>query len=318
MQVNIAPPDQTHPPGFDQTAVIIPAYNEARFIGSVVIQARCYAATVIVVDDGSQDDTVKVAEAAGALVVRHEINSGKGVALKTGFHHARQLAGVMAIVTVDGDGQHNCNEIPEMTRPILEGRADLVVGSRFLGKKSDIPRWRIFGQHALTIATNLSSRSSLTDSQSGFRAFSRKMLDVFVFDSNDFSVESEMQFVVRKAGLHVIEVPISVVYEEPPKRNPVMHGLQVLNGILHLVSTYRPLFFFGGGGLTLLTLGVIWSFYVIDRFYRVGTLPIGYALISVLLLIIGSAAFFTGVMLHSIRGLMNDIKKTIERVQKSQ
>jgi glycosyltransferase involved in cell wall biosynthesis len=316
MQASLAPPDQTYPPGFDQTAVIIAAYNEARFIGSVVIQARRYAANVIVVDDGSQDDTSKVAEAAGAFVIRHEVNSGKGMALKTGFQHARQLAGVLVIVTVDGDGQHNCNEIPEMARPILEGRADLVVGSRFLGKKSDIPRWRVFGQHALTVATNLSSRSALTDSQSGFRAFSRKMLDVFAFDSSDFSVESEMQFVVRKAGLHVIEVPISVVYEEPPKRNPVMHGLQVLNGIMHLVSTYRPLFFFGGGGLALLTLGIIWSFYVIDRFYRVGTLPVGYALISVLLIVIGSTALFTGVILHSVRAQIMEIKKNFERLEK--
>jgi glycosyltransferase involved in cell wall biosynthesis len=317
MQVSVAPPEQNyHPSGFDQTAVIIPAYNEARFIGSVVLQAHRYAANVIVVDDGSRDDTVKIAEAAGAVVIRHEINSGKGVALKTGFQYARQLADVMVIITIDGDGQHNCSEIPEMTRPILEGRADLVVGSRFLGKKSDIPPWRIFGQHALTLATNLSSRSALTDSQSGFRAFSRKMLDVFYFDSNDFSVESEMQFVVHKAGLHVIEVPISVVYEEPPKRNPVMHGLQVVNGIMHLISTYRPLFFFGGGGLFILLVGLIWGWYVVDIYIRVKTLAVGYALISALLIIIGSSSLFTGLMLHSVIGLMNDIKKAIERVQK--
>ncbi len=314
MQVNKPIPDQAHPPGFDQTAVIIPAYNEARFIGSVVIQARRYASTVIVVDDGSQDGTPEVAEAAGALVIRHEVNSGKGVALKTGFHHARQLAGVQVILTVDGDGQHNCAEIPELARPILEGRADLVVGSRFLSTKSDIPRWRVFGQRALTIATNLSAQSSLTDSQSGFRAFSRKMLDVFHFDSNDFSVESEMQFVVHKAGLHVIEVPISVVYEEPPKRNPVMHGLQVIRGITNLVSRYRPLFFFGGGGLIILLVGLIWGWYVVDIYIRVRTLAVGYALISALLTIIGSSSLFTGLMLHSVIGLMNDIKNAIERL----
>ena len=153
MQVDTPITDQAHPSGFDQTAVIIPAYNEARFIGSVVIQARRYASTVIVVDDGSQDGTPEVAQAAGALVIRHEVNSGKGVALKTGFQHARHLDGVQVILTVDGDGQHNCAEIPELARPILEGRADLVVGSRFLSKKSDTPGWRIFGQQALTIAT---------------------------------------------------------------------------------------------------------------------------------------------------------------------
>jgi glycosyltransferase involved in cell wall biosynthesis len=316
MQVSLAPPQQVHPSAFDQTAVIIPAYNEARFIGSVVLQARCYAATVIVVDDGSHDDTVKVAEAAGAVVICHEVNSGKGVALKTGFQHVRQLAGVLVIVSVDGDGQHNCHEIPEMTRPILEGRADLVVGSRFLGKKSDIPAWRIFGQHALTLATNLSSRSSLTDSQSGFRAFSHKVLDLFPFDTDGFSVESEMQFVIQQAGLRVIEVPISVVYEEPPKRNPVMQGLQVLNGIVRLVSTYRPLVFFGGGGLILLLIGFAWGAYVVDIYRKVQTLAVGYALISVLFTIIGASSFFTGLMLHSVTALMKDIKKSINRLQK--
>src|SRR5690349_3793468 len=149
MEVSVTLPGQVYPPGFDQTAVIIPSYNEARFIGSMVIQARHYASVVIVVDDGSRDGTAEIAETAGALVIRHEVNSGKGVALKTGFHHARQQPGINVIVTIDGDGQHNCAEIPQLTAPILEGRADLVVGSRFLGKRSDIPRWRVFGQHAL-------------------------------------------------------------------------------------------------------------------------------------------------------------------------
>jgi len=313
MQVSINPPDVAHPAGFDQIVVIIPVFNEARFIGSAVIQARRHASVVIVVDDGSTDGTAEIAEIAGALVIRHEVNSGKGVALKTGFQHAREFENAKVIVTIDGDGQHNCAEIPQLAAPILAGMADMVVGSRFLGKKSDIPRWRVFGQHALTIATNLSARTSLTDSQSGFRAFSRKMLDVFYFDSKDFSVESEMQFVMRQAGLHVIEVPISVVYEEPSKRNPIMQGLQIINGIISLVSLYRPLFFFGGGGLILLSIGVIWSFYVIQRFYQVGILPVGYALISVVLLVVGSAALFTGVMLHAVRRQIMEIKKQIER-----
>jgi len=314
MQIDLSAPVQAHPPGFDQTAIIIPAYNEVRFIGSVVIQARSYASSVIVVDDGSRDGTSEVAKAAGAIVLRHEVNSGKGGALKTGFKYVRQVAGLQVILTIDGDGQHNCAEIPELTRPILEDTADLVVGSRFLGKKSDIPRWRIFGQHALTLVTNLGARASLSDSQSGFRAFSRKVVDLFPFDTDGFSVESEMQFVIRQAGLRVIEVPISVVYEEPPKRNPVMHGLQVLRGIMNLVSRYRPLLFFGGGGLVILFIGLIWGWYVIDIYRRVRTLAVGYALISALLTIIGSTSMFTGLMLHSVLGLMADIKKAIERL----
>ena len=102
MQVDTLTSIQARPPGFEHTAVIIPAYNEARFIGSVVLLARRYAATVIVVDDGSRDGTADLAESAGAQVIRHEVNSGKGVALKTAFQRARQLEGVLVIVTVDG------------------------------------------------------------------------------------------------------------------------------------------------------------------------------------------------------------------------
>lgn len=317
MQINIASTLQTHPSSFfDHTTVLIPAFNESRFIGSVVLQARRYAATVIVVDDGSKDDTAEVAEAAGAIVLRQETNAGKGKAISTGFDYIRKNVTTEVVVMVDGDGQHRCAEIPTMVQPIIEGHADLVVGSRFLEKKSDIPAWRIFGQQALNIATNFSSRANLSDSQSGFRAFSRKILDQFPFDTEGFSVESEMQFVIQRAGLRVVEVPISVIYEEPAKRNPIMQGLQVLNGIIRLVSTYRPLFFFGGGGFLILLIGFFWGGYVVDIYRRTQTLAVGYALISVLLTIMGSSALFTGLMLHSVTGLMKDIKKSINRLQK--
>jgi glycosyltransferase involved in cell wall biosynthesis len=310
---SVVPKTVEHPAEYYRTVVVIPAFNEERFIGSVVIQARKHAATVIVVDDGSQDDTAEIAEVAGALVIQHEVNSGKGMALNTGFRRARQISDVEVIVTVDGDGQHDCGEIPQLVRPIFAGEADMVVGSRFLGRKSRIPRWRVFGQHALTLATNLSSNENLTDSQSGFRAFSNKVLDVFHFDSRGFSVESEMQFMMHDVGLRVKEVPISVVYEEPPKRNPVIHGLQVVNGVLRLVGQYRPLLYFGGGGLAILTVGLLWGVYVVQIYSRARTLAVGYALISVLLMVVGSTALFTGVMLHSVIGLIKDIKKAFER-----
>ncbi len=315
---NTLPPSlENPPPGYEQTAVVIPAYDEARFIGSVVIQARQHAATVIVVDDGSKDETASIAEAAGAIVLRHKKNIGKGKTLGTGFEYARKHTEAQVIVMIDGDGQHNCGEIPYLIEHILDGSADIVIGSRFLGQKSEAPKWRILGQQLLTLITNLSTNSSLTDSQSGFRAFSRKMLDVFTFSSTDFSVESEMQFVIREAGLRVIEVPITVVYKEPPKRNPVLHGLQVMGGIIRLISTYRPLLFFGGGGLVVLLMGLLWGGYVVQIYSRVRVLAVGYALISVLLTVIGASSLFTGLLLYSIGGLMRDIKKAIERLYKS-
>lgn len=300
------------------TVVVIPAYNEARFIGSVVLQARRYARRVIVVDDGSTDETAALAKAAGATVLRHEYNRGKAAAIRTGFRYVHDLArrrnDLRAIVMMDGDGQHQAGDIPALIEPILTDQADIVVGSRFLQVRSRIPRWRVFGQKALTVATNWTSGYPLTDSQSGFRAFSPAALELLRFESEGFSVESEMQFLARQHNLRVVEVPIVCLYREAPKRNPLQHGLAVVNGILRMIGQHRPLLFFGGGGLLILLAGLIWGAWVVDIYRRVHTLAVGYALISVLLSILGSLGLFTGVMLHSVRGFMVEIKRYLEQL----
>jgi len=291
---------------------VIPAYNEERFIGSVVLKALKYVDAVIVVDDGSTDATGEVAEAAGAIVVRHPDNQGKGAALNTGFRRAREMT-PEAVVTLDGDGQQRCEEIPTLIRPVLAGQADMVVGSRFLTVRSGLPGWRVFGQRVLNLVTNLSSGFNLSDSQSGFRAFSRQTVEIVRFRSHDFSVESEMQFLAQKHGLKVVEVPITCRYDDGPKRNPFLHGVQVLNGVLGLVGQHRPLLFFGVPGLATLLLGLLWGVWVVDIYRKTLTLAIGYALITVLLVLVGIFAVFTGIILHSIRALLLEPKEAIRR-----
>ena len=122
LEQNIVPEARTLSTG--RVVVVIPAYNEERFIGSVVIQTKSYADTVIVVDDGSSDNTAVVATSAGALVVKHETNQGKGVALNTGFAYARSL-GADVVVTIDADGQHDSAEIHAVVDPVLDGDADI-------------------------------------------------------------------------------------------------------------------------------------------------------------------------------------------------
>ena len=294
------------------TIVVIPAYNEARFIGSVVLQARQHASKVIVVDDGSTDDTASIAQAAGAELLQNHTNLGKAAALSKGFVRARKLAvrpgsPVKVVAVLDGDGQHQPAELPLLAAPILAGNADLVVGSRFLGVKSHIPRWRIFGQQALTLATNIGSGFRLTDSQSGFRAFSIQALQALDFEADGFSVESEMQFLAQEKGFRVVEVPIHAIYAEPAKRNPIHHGLTVVEGILKLVGQYRPMFYFGVPGVTLFLFGVGWGGLVVERFSETGHLAVGYAMICLLLSIMGMILISTGFTLHSIRDLMLDL-----------
>lgn len=285
---------------------VIAAFNEDRFIGSVVLKTQRYVDHVIVVDDGSTDHTAAIAEAAGAELIRLEDNRGKAQAVNVGLRRARELdAGI--VVLIDADGQHNPGEIPHLIEPIESQRADIVVGSRFLQVRSRIPRWRIFGQHALTLATNVASGVSLTDSQSGFRALSRRALRTLKFrPGGGFSIESEMQFLVHQHKLAVQEVPVSVDYSERPKRNPFRHGMQVINGIMALVGQHRPLLFFGVPGMIILLLGIGMGIIVVDRYNTYQTLAVGYALISVLLGIIGIQTLFTGIILHSIRGFLAD------------
>ncbi|MBN1889981.1 MAG: glycosyltransferase family 2 protein [Thermoflexales bacterium] len=290
-------------------AVIIPAHNEERFIGSVVLRARQHGIAVIVVDDGSSDETAEIARLAGAIVVRHERNLGKGIALNTGFDKAREL-GADAVVVLDGDGQHQPGQIPAIAAPVLAGQADLVVGSRYLERRNgDVPTHRAWGHWVFTRLTNLLSGVSVTDSQSGFRAFSRRALEVMPFYSGGFSVESEMQFLAQENKLKVIEVPITIHYQDKPKRNVLVHGLLVLNGVLRLIGQHRPLLSFGLPGALALLAGLLLGIGVVHIYRTSHELAMGYALLVVTLVLMGSFSLFTGIILHSVRALLLDWKQ---------
>lgn len=288
---------------------VIPAYNEERYIGSVVLKTRKQVDTVIVVDDGSTDLTAEIAEAAGAIVVRHEGKHGKGTALSSGFRRVREIDPA-AIVMLDADGQHLPEEVPQLLAPVLRGEADLVVGSRYLQKGGGVPRHRIWGHRVFTTLTNVLSGLSVTDSQSGFRAFSPRAIECIRFSSDGFSVESEMQFLAKENDLRLLEVPITADYAEKGKRPVVGHGLMVLNGVLRMVGQYRPLLFFGVPGLVVLLAGIGWGGSVVIIYQRSSQLAVGYALISVLLTIVGSLSLFAGVILHSVRGLLLDLVRS--------
>ncbi|HET6316587.1 MAG TPA: glycosyltransferase family 2 protein [Chloroflexota bacterium] len=297
--------------GAPRVMVGIPALNEARFIGSVVLQAKRFADLVVVVDDGSTDDTALIAEQAGAVVVGHQTNQGKGEALNTLFQAARRYrAGTL--VLLDGDGQHHTPEILSLLRPIQTGEADIVIGSRHLNGNRGTPGVRYGGQRLITWLTNRTSGVDVTDSQSGFRAFSRAAIERLTFIGRGFSVESEMQFLASEHGLRLREVAISTVYADPPKRNVFQHGLGVLNGVLQLVERARPLLFFGVPGLLLLLAGLGIGAYVVQIYQRVQSLAVGYALISLLLSVVGLLGLSTALILHAIAGYFADLRHHLD------
>jgi glycosyltransferase involved in cell wall biosynthesis len=285
--------------------VAIPAYNEDRFIGSLVLKLRSRDRRVLVIDDGSSDATAELAEAAGATVVRHDHNQGKMAAVQTAFEYARTL-GADALVLLDGDSQHDPSDVESLIEPIVNGDADMVVGSRFAGVRSVIPRWRVAGQHALTLATNVGSGLRLSDTESGFRAFSRRAIEEMRFNGTGFAIEPATQFQAKARGWKVMEVPIHVHYEMPMKRNPVLHGVGQLDAILRLIAEHRPLLFFGVPGLLLLLAGLALGVQVVRIYDASQQLAVGYSLITVLLVIVGILASFVGVMLHAIRDLVEE------------
>lgn len=279
-----------------RTLVAIPCYNEGLTIGSLVLKARQHASEVLVIDDGSTDDTASIARLSGATVLVHERQQGKGAGVLDAMRYGRE-GGFDAVVLIDGDGQHNPDEIPSVVAPVLDGQADLVIGSRFLGTRAHIPLYRRIGQIVLNVFTAASADYRSSDSQSGFRALSRRALETAAgFVTDGYNVESDMIAYLSAREIRILEVPISVRYEVPHKhkKNPITHGLGVLANIIALIGARRPLLSFGVPGLVLTTVGLLIGTIAVAQYTATSRVPvlssiIGGLLIAAGLLLIGAA-----------------------------
>jgi len=276
----------------------IAAYNEARYVGSIVLQARQYVEEVIVVDDGSTDNTARVAELAGATVIRHDENRGKGAAIQSILAEAKKRNPDI-LVLLDADAQHDPNEIPSLIKPISEG-FDLVIGSRE-AQKDKTPRYRRIGQKVLLRSTRLASKTNISDSESGFRALSPKAINELELKETGFAIESEMITSAADKKLRISEVPISNIYTRDGSTfNPIKHGIDVLSRIIAMISQRRPLFFFGLAGGILLLAGLITGLRVLHVATTQGELAMGSAVLTALFIIAGILSIFTGIILNAL------------------
>ncbi len=197
-----------------KSAVFIAAYNEEKMIEYVIDDVRTITSNIIVVDDGSTDSTYQRAQQKGVVVLRHCMNRGKGVAIRTATQYALEN-GVDILVHFDADGQHHANDIPKLIEPILKGKADVVLGSRFLHPEdSNAPFWRKFMLKGAILFSWIFSGIMLSDAHNGLRAFNRHALKSIIIREDGFTYASEILDEIRRLTLRYAEVPVTITYSD--------------------------------------------------------------------------------------------------------
>ncbi len=286
----------------------IPAYNEEKTIAKVVLLAQKEVDMVFVCDDGSKDLTADIAQRLGATVIRHDKNLGYGASIQSLFIKARKMnADVM--LTLDADGQHNPREIPKLIQPILDGEADITIGSRFLGEHNDAPAYRRFG---IKLITNMSRSSrKFSDAQCGFRAYGKKAIENLNLNENGMGISAEILLETEERGLKVAEVPVRVRYRglETSTHNWLRHGASVIMSIVRIIVEERPLFYLGIPGVVFLLVGTFFGVWMLQIYAVRHYIAITIALASIAFILLGFFALFTAITLYAIARLTQKRKE---------
>jgi len=286
----------------------IPAYNEESYIEDLVKSAKNHVDSVIVCDDGSTDGTADMAKKAGAIVISHKTNQGYGAAIISLFDYARDNNAEI-MITLDGDGQHNPNQIPLLLNIITQHNVDVVIGSRFLNQNIEAPGYRQRGIKIITSAANFGADLKVSDSQSGFRAYSKNAIDAIHPTEVGMSVSTEILLKISNKGLSLAEVPITISYDgDTSHHNPVSHGVSVLVNTIKYVSIKHPLQFYGIPGLLLIVAGLILGKLFLDAYFYDQVIFYGSLLGAVVLFLLGTILSVTAVILFSMANLIRDSK----------
>ena len=290
-------------------AIGLPAFNEEKNIGKIVAELLEKSYSVIVCNDGSSDSTGIIAEKMGAIIVNHKRNLGYGAAIGSLFKKAKECE-FDILVTFDADGQHRISDIEKVIDPIKNNLADIVIGSRFLGdEKTEMPKYRKMGVKVITNLVNSQTGKKITDSQSGFRAYSKKIFSEINLSESGMGVSTEILIKANQKKIKITEIPIKILYDgETSKHNPVSHGTSVMLSTMKFISIEHPLKFYGIPGILFLITGLFFIVWTIQEFTSSGRIITNISLIGIGATIFGMMLMMTSIMLFSLVSVVRERK----------
>ena len=285
----------------------LPAYNEEKNIGKIIVGLEEIADEIIVCNDGSSDLTSEISKKMGVIVVNHSKNLGYGAGIRSIFLKAREIEADV-LITFDADGQHRIDDIKQVIDPILNNESDIVIGSRFLSEgEKNIPKYRKAGIKTITSVTNSAIESKVTDSQSGFRSYSKKVLTEIIPSEYGMGVSTEILIKADKKDFRIKEVPIVVLYEgKTSTHHPVSHGISVLLNTMKFISIERPLRFYGIPGMILFGIGLFFIIWTLQAFSETRQIVTNIALIGVGAILGGIMMLMTSIMLFSLVNVVRE------------
>ena len=288
-------------------AIGLPALNEEKNIASIILQLREKYELVIVCDDGSNDLTSSISEKMGAIVIKHKKNLGYGAAIRSLFTKAQELE-CDILVTFDSDGQHKVSEIENVIEPIVKNDADIVIGSRFLGSiEGKIPVYRKMGIKVITNLVNSGTGKKITDSQSGFRAYSSNVLKKIIPSESGMGVSTEILIKANKNKFRISEKPITILYEgDTSSQNTLSHGSSVILSTMKFISIEHPLKFYGIPGIIFLAIGLFFIVWTLQEFTETRRIITNISLIAIGSTIFGTLLTMTSVLLYSLVSVVRE------------
>ena len=285
----------------------IPAFNEEKNIAAIITKLADITDTIIVCNDGSSDLTSDIAEKMGAFVINHEKNLGYGAAIRSIFLKAKELDGDI-LVTFDADGQHRIEDVEKVTKPIIDQEVDLVIGSRFLDEsEKEVPQYRKVGIKVITKITNASIKKQLTDSQSGFRAYSKKVLAELNPSELGMGISTEILIKASSKNFRITEVPIKILYAgDTSTHNPVSHGSSVILSTIKYTSIEHPLKFYGIPSMILFIIGISFTYLAVEYYAEIGRLNTNLTIIAAGTVLIAVVLLITSVLLYSLVSVVRE------------